>query len=322
MAPITTVTPVFQPYPTELKKRLVPIQMAMTELSIKLIVSRDVVNSVIADLLVSLQYSIHTPEHNSGQVRFLVEPILKEVQNNILPNQERRKRWLAAFRKSLYPMHKVNEWTKGDPPTGYLALIQEHDPAFYELLDCLRHNHMCLEYLEFELPRLLMAANSLVKIMTGESSIYRIPPFPRLKLMGHTGMVLVANLGISSPSGSTSNESSHSASDQSKHQSSQSNGQSDSQPDQLSSQTATSTSSSPLATRYRIEEDNVGSESLPPKHQPITPLSARTDISKAKISSEQSMIANGQPLSTTPLPPQNTPNLPLAHQYCNAKISS
>ncbi|KAF3092445.1 hypothetical protein TWF706_009016 [Orbilia oligospora] len=106
MAPIATTNPIFQPYVKELKKRLHPIERAMGQLSPKLIISRDVINSVLADLLVSLQYSVHTPEYDTGQVSYLVKPILEEIRRNLRPNHERRLRWLAAFRRSLQPMHR------------------------------------------------------------------------------------------------------------------------------------------------------------------------------------------------------------------------
>ncbi|EGX50067.1 hypothetical protein AOL_s00076g418 [Orbilia oligospora ATCC 24927] len=240
MAPIATTSQIFQPYVKELKKRLQPIERAMGQLSPKLIISRDVINSVLADLLVSLQYSVHTPEYDPGQVSYLVNPILEEIRRNLRPNHERRLRWLAAFRRSLQPMHRVNEWTRGDPPTGYLAIIREDDPVFYEFLDCLRHKHMCLEYLEFEFPKLLTAADSLVKLMTGETSIYRIPAFPRLKLMGHSGRILIADFGT--PQSSTLGSSSQSG--QPTSQSSQSDNQyipSDSQSSQSSFESIVST---------------------------------------------------------------------------------
>ncbi|KAF3182812.1 hypothetical protein EYR41_005189 [Orbilia oligospora] len=251
MAPIATTNPIFQPYVKELKKRLHPIEMAMGQLSPKLIISRDVINSVLADLLVSLQHSVHTPEYDTGQVSYLVKPILEEIRRNLRPNHERRLRWLAAFRRSLQPMHRVNEWTRGDPPTGYLAIIREDDPVFYEFLDCLRHKHMCLE----------------------------IPAFPRLKLIGHSGRILIADFGT--PQSSTPGSSSQSG------QPTSQSSRPDNQYTPSDSQSSQSSFESIVSTYPPLEIDRNSTNSGSPSRNlnstpsfPMTPISPGTSTNE------------------------------------------
>ncbi|KAK6335023.1 hypothetical protein TWF718_010465 [Orbilia javanica] len=198
---IKATNPPPQAYCDELKSNLKQVIFLMDELSVKITLSRDVVYAVIADLLVTLEYASCTPTYDPTQARFLVEPTLQTVRGNLRGNNIRRRAWLHTFKSSVGHMERFGEWLRGEPPSGRLALIEEANHGLYETLDVLRHRNICLKYLEYEIPMLLTAAESILKIINREACVYSIPLLPRLDLSENYGVVLIANMDSTPASG-------------------------------------------------------------------------------------------------------------------------
>ncbi|KAK6529500.1 hypothetical protein TWF281_008673 [Arthrobotrys megalospora] len=186
-------------YPDELERDLTPIREEGRLLTVKLLIARDTVKSVIADLLVTLNYALITSSYDITQAAPLVQPILEDSKRDVRPNRKLRRAWFRRLKVLLSPMREIEAWANGAEPVSYFQLLKEKRPYLYEKLDAMRHTNICLKYLGFEIPRLIQAAESLLEILSGEGNIDTIPVFPQFSMYGYHGTILVAGVPTSPP---------------------------------------------------------------------------------------------------------------------------
>ncbi|KAK6354040.1 hypothetical protein TWF730_008460 [Orbilia blumenaviensis] len=185
----------------ELRDRLNPIHQNLRRLIIQNALNRDVIKSLLADLLMTLQYINTNPKYEVGEIQRLVMPILDGSKEQLQPNLRARRTWLADFQNILVlnGMRGVNGWLQGEPPVEYLAFLEAKNPRIYRMISSIRFQHNNLILLQAETPKLILAAESLLKICIGEGTIDMIHRFPKINLEGYAGIILALDNGASPP---------------------------------------------------------------------------------------------------------------------------